>query len=212
MAYLLEWEQLGDALKRVVGAGSPEQLAQRDICLAIADQKIKIRPTVEFTTRSSNDHQLNQRFALEYRNYVRRLFTRSLSLELPWRLKPADFHWSESRFETLWQFEPGMEGFPGPPRLGLVQIELFTTDVIGVLCDRANGAEQERTGSKTGSGAKTRGIVEAIGQLWPTGIPQGLSAKERNNAIIEQMKHNKSSIPNDPARAIQRALKAQLLK
>jgi hypothetical protein len=62
--------------------------------------------------------------------------------------------------------------------------------------------------SKFGPGAKTRGIVEAIGQLWPNEIPKGLSAKERNRAIIDRMKLNKSSIPKNPERAIQRVLKA----
>ena len=56
-------------------------------------------------------------------------------------------------------------------------------------------------------GAKTRGIREAIKQLWPREIPKGLSAKERNNAIREQLEKNGGSIPEDLPRAVQRALK-----
>jgi hypothetical protein len=60
----------------------------------------------------------------------------------------------------------------------------------------------------TAPGAKTRGILEAINQLWPGGIPNGLSAKDRNKEIITQLAKNKSSVPQNIARAVQRALKA----
>jgi hypothetical protein len=66
--------------------------------------------------------------------------------------------------------------------------------------------------SKSGPGAKTLGISEAISQLWPNEIPQGLSAKERNNAITERLRQNGSSIPNSPARAIQRVLRTRQSK
>jgi hypothetical protein len=55
-------------------------------------------------------------------------------------------------------------------------------------------------------GAKSRGISEAIDRLWPHGIPHGLSAKERDNAILAQMRCDGASIPSDPMRAIQRVL------
>ena len=63
--------------------------------------------------------------------------------------------------------------------------------------------------SESGLGAKTRGIAEAINQLWPSGIPKGLSAKDRNNAVIEWLGANGHSLPTNPERAIQRVLKAQ---
>ena len=55
-------------------------------------------------------------------------------------------------------------------------------------------------------GAKTRGVAEAIDQLFSGEIPLGLSAKDRNRAIVEQLKRNRSSVPKDPQRAIQRVL------
>ena len=66
--------------------------------------------------------------------------------------------------------------------------------------------------SKSGTGAKAQGISEAISQLWPNEIPKGLSAKDRNKAIIDRMRQNGSSIPNSPERAIQRALQARQSK
>lgn len=66
--------------------------------------------------------------------------------------------------------------------------------------------------SLLGLGAKTRGIAEAINQLWPDGIPTGLSAKERNNAIINCLRDKGYSVPGNPERAIQRVLRARLAR
>jgi hypothetical protein len=60
---------------------------------------------------------------------------------------------------------------------------------------------------KVTAGAKTIGILEAINQLWPHGIPNGLSAKQRNNAIRVQLEKSHGSIPQDLPRAVQRALR-----
>ena len=61
--------------------------------------------------------------------------------------------------------------------------------------------------SDIGAGAKTRGILQAIGRLWPDGIPKGLTAKNRDRAIIDWLEGNGCSVPTSPERAIQRALK-----
>ena len=63
--------------------------------------------------------------------------------------------------------------------------------------------------SVSGPGAKTRGVLEAINELWPDGIPAGLSAKERNNAILVWLRSKGYSIPSNPERTIQRVLKAR---
>jgi hypothetical protein len=61
--------------------------------------------------------------------------------------------------------------------------------------------------SKSRPGAKTRGIAGAIDELWPNEIPKGLTAKDRNKAIIEWLAENGCSVPTNPERAIQRVLK-----
>jgi len=63
--------------------------------------------------------------------------------------------------------------------------------------------------AQSGPGAKSRGIDEAIDTLWPNDIPNGLSAKDRNKAIIKWLEQAGYSLPTDPARAIQRVLKAR---
>jgi 7-cyano-7-deazaguanine synthase in queuosine biosynthesis len=78
--------------------------------------------------------------------------------------------------------------------------------------ERNNNHEQpERAApkSKSGPGAKTRGIGEAIDKLWPGGVPKGLSAKDRNKSVIDWLGANGYSLPTNPERAIQRVLKRQ---
>jgi hypothetical protein len=71
------------------------------------------------------------------------------------------------------------------------------------------GDRSDDPGSKSGPGAKTRGIAGAIDELWPNEIPKGLTAKDRNRAIIEWLVENGCSVPTNPERAIQRVLKAR---
>jgi hypothetical protein len=66
---------------------------------------------------------------------------------------------------------------------------------------------EEWAAPKSRSRAKTRGIAEAINQLWPNGISKELTAKERDKRIIEWLKDNGYSIPSP--RSIQRALKGK---
>ena len=61
--------------------------------------------------------------------------------------------------------------------------------------------------TKSGSGAKSQGIEEAIKAIWSGNVPKGLSAKDRNRKITDWLTDNKLSVPTDPARAIQRVLK-----
>lgn len=211
MAYVPEWEQLAEALERVIASGGlSTQEAQCDICRAIADQKIKVRPRVNFIKRTIADHQLQHKFASEYRNYERQLFNRTIPFDMPPRLQPEDLDWDQSCFKHDLVFQPGMKEFPGPPRDARVGIELFSSDVTLLLCsgaDRWGAPTQPEIGAAFG-GAKSRGIARAIAQCFPEGIPPGLSAKARNRAILEQMQRDGSSIPLNPERAIQRALKA----
>jgi hypothetical protein len=65
---------------------------------------------------------------------------------------------------------------------------------------------------KSGGGAKARGVEQALDHIWPDKIPEGLSAKERNNTVREWLIAKRLSVPNDIAKAIQRALNARQLR
>jgi hypothetical protein len=83
---------------------------------------------------------------------------------------------------------------------------------------RVNEIERDVTACATpgakllGFGAKTRGILEAFEHLWPNEIPKGLSAKDRNKAVLEWLSCNSYSVPINPERAIQRVLKLMLTR
>jgi hypothetical protein len=117
--------------------------------------------------------------------------------------------WQERPGYPLFVLEPelaellGDEPKPSPSNLNV-------NEVVGGARredpDQRAAADSE---AESGHGAKSRGIVEAIKKLWPDGIPNGLSAKGRDRAIVECLKAAGDSVPIDPARAIQRALKAK---
>jgi|ERR1700688_3462328 len=51
------------------------------------------------------------------------------------------------------------------------------------------------------------GVVQAILDLWPNGIPGNLKAKERNRRIIVRLKEKGASVPTAVEKAVQRALR-----
>jgi hypothetical protein len=209
VAYQPEWERLAEALDRVTAAtGLQRREAQQDICRAIADRKITVRPRqAEPITRTMLDHSHNTKFAVELREFARQILDETI--ELSWRFDPDSLDWNESRSEV--RFQPGYAGYPGPPRFWYVWIELFSSEVTAVLCDRKTDSDQTFVPrSAAYGGAKARGIEQAYNQLWPEGIPVGLSAKERNKAILERIEASGGSIPN--SRTIQRTLKGLISK
>jgi hypothetical protein len=189
VAYVPDWEPLADALKRVMAAGISEDQAKPDLCNAVADRKICVRVTLA---------RRGQVFS-------------GGNVGVPSHLAPTDFDWELSRPLRPWPIGPvgpqnytWLSGWEDQP---IALVEISTVDVINVLC----GGEVNRKAQRAApAGAKARGVLEAINQLWPGEIPEGLSAKERDNAIREQLSKNKSSAPQDLARAVQRALKARM--
>jgi hypothetical protein len=183
----------------------------------MADGKITVRPSLDLIKKTVLDHQIHHRYARQITKFAHDLFSGVNRYPKPWelhkpfsvpkRLKPSDLDWHRSCFKVTWSIaiRPDIA-----PMLWHISIELCSVDVTKVLCARTNSAERTHAEAKSGSGAKTRGIAEAITQLWPNGtIPNGLSAKDRNRAIIDRMRQNGSSIPLKPERAIQRVLKAR---
>lgn len=195
MTYVRDWEPLADALKRVIASGVTEDQAKMDICGAVADGKIAVRVTIA-QSRYDRGGQVYS----------------GGNVAVPAHLSPADLDWLNSRPLRPWAIGPmpgqhytwigGWEKYP------IDLVELSTADIMSILnITVARATNAIRSSSKSGRGAKARAIDEAINQLWPDEIPKGLSAKDRNRAILDQIRKNGGSIPADPERAIQRALK-----
>ena len=204
MAYAPDWEPLASAVNRVVAAGATKDQAKRDLCLAIADEKIVTRVHLA---------------AKPYQPEI--VLLSGVHIDVPSRLSPKDLDWRHSRPIKHWpiaQIRPGESVMSFISRAGhLVErtidlIELCTSDVTTVLCVTRSNPNNEpvRAGLdfKSGPGAKTRGIADAINELWHGKIPKGLSAKDRNKAIIDWLPENGCSVPANPERAIQRVLQA----
>jgi hypothetical protein len=211
------------SLKRVMAAGVSEDGAKLDISRAIADRKIGVRVTI--ADQSSDiqgtltfgqfhvpDHLASEDF--DWNN------SRPLK---PWATGPR--HWKSDEWHSFsWR------------NRSISLIEVRTAEVIAWIektfdalagedpsasddvahVDKQEGAAghaEQPTPSpeaKSSRGAKTRGIEDAIKQIWDNDIPQGLSPKERNNKIRGWLKDNECSLPKSDAslaRAIQRVLK-----
>jgi hypothetical protein len=173
VAYTPVWEPLADALKRVMATGESEAEAKIDLCRAVADRKIDVQVRIA---------------ASEYG--MRGQVCSGGNVDVPVHLHPRDFDWVQSRPLKPWPIGPKFGehywSISGWKNRLIDLIELLTAHVTDVL---SLGAEphdkQAYAGSKSKSdpGAKTRGITEAISQLWPNEIPKGLSAKEHQEWV-----------------------------
>ena len=155
MPYISAWERLADAIRRVTAGRRPKELAQIDLCQAIADRTVKIQGKLrKHTTRPSTTKRI-----LEGKDF-----------EIPAEIKPADLDWDSSRPLKPWTVHREIFGFPG--QWELEWIELFRTDVTDVLC----GGPTEKTSSKTGSTSRSRPARErarqAIKELYPQDVPE----------------------------------------
>jgi Queuosine biosynthesis protein QueC len=101
--------------------------------------------------------------------------------------------------------------------MDLVKAALPSSSVLMMTVGRSE--ERKKNGksllgfskAKLGPGAKAWGIAEAIKGLWGHGVPRGLTAKERDKAIVAWLRANGHTVPLNPQRAIQRVLR-QLLR
>ena len=208
MAYTPNWEPLADALKRIMAIGVAEDEAKLDLCRAVADRKINIQVRIAATGRSWGGWSFS-----------------GAQVRVPTHLNPDDFDWVRSCPLGPWWI--GTKVLWGWEKQPIDLIQLSTADVRGVLCEpgarvspdilpptvgRVSGKaavpdKPTARKSTTSYGAKARGVTEAINQLWPSGIPPGLSAKERNKQVEDWLAVKGYSQPTNLERAIQRALR-----
>jgi hypothetical protein len=122
MVYTPDWEPLADALKRVIATGVSEDEAKMDLCRAVADRKIDVRVKI-----SASDYGMRGQ-----------VFSDG-NVDVPPHLRPSDLDWAQSRPLAEWPIGPRpgehyawIGGWKNRP---LDLIELWTADVIDILCD-----------------------------------------------------------------------------
>jgi len=205
LVYTPIWETLAEALRSLVAAGYTKPDAKLRLCAAIADEAITIRLVLaEDPLRNLPESSVS-----------------AAGLDLPARIFPKDIDWRRSQPIKPW---PLVGKSPGEPmtlylaRVGhhlerrIKTIEVRSSDVsriFGPATQVAPKPAQDAPSRQAGPGAKTIGIKMAIADLWPAGIPKGLTAKQRNNQIVEWLTSHGHSVPNGSGlqRAIQRALR-----
>jgi hypothetical protein len=204
VTYTPEWEPIAAALKRLVDTGMARNEAKRDLCRAIADRKISVR--VHFA-------------ADPYRHLPEEELS-GADLTIPSRLSPKDIDWRSSRPLGSWG---SVSKRPSEPvtlfaaRAGrlvdrkIEVIEVRTLDVSNLFCGPSNQVDvnppRDLPERRLAAGAKARGVKQAIEALWPDGVPDGLSAKDRDNKVVEWLRAKNLSVPANPGRMIQRVLK-----
>jgi hypothetical protein len=226
---LPKWVRLPEALQRVMETSVSEKRAKRDICNALADRKIRLRFFFMWRPKAEDFLTGRGKPTMEVR-YVKKN-------QIPAILRPSDFNWprSQVRKPELWLIQgPGGSFFGfcvvlenvhysasdlsphlerGGPSLAYEhRVELHSADVLEVLCTRDKVPDEQsgEVGRPQSGGALSRGMELAIKELWPDLItPTGLTAKDRNNMILDRMIRNGGSVPADKGapRAIQRAFK-----
>jgi len=161
MPYIRDWQGLPDALKSVASKDSSDDDAKRDICNAIADQKIKIR--------------------LSLRRHTSKLMTSrgrwltNEEVEIPSPLEPEDFDFENSRPIKPWAVRrekiPHLAGY-----WHIERIELSKSDVEKLLISSAGSSSaasiphQPASGPHRKSQTAREGAHRAIREVYPGGV------------------------------------------
>ena len=161
MTYVSQWEQLPDALERVMETtGLSKEAAQTNICRAISDGAIKVRAALgTHSTRPMRASNTN----LEGGDF-----------QIPTRLKPEDFDWQQSRPLKPWCVR--REAFRVSGYWNLKWIELSRADVTSVLCTvptagRSSADAEAKTGRRTRRRPNRERAQLAILAVYPDGVP-----------------------------------------
>ena len=152
------WLTLSDVSGRVE---RPKELAQTELCLAIADGTVKIRCKLKkHTTRSNTSNAV-----LEGKDF-----------EIPTEIKPEDLNWETSCPVKPWLVRRGSYSIPG--HWDLEWIEVCRADVTKVLCVAKEQDESTRhASSETPATSTSRPALE--NQEMPVGPGRRSTARPR---------------------------------
>jgi hypothetical protein len=102
--------------------------AQLDICRALSDQKIRIRPTIDPNATEIGSQLVEVPSSIWEKARQRLERQKIVPVPLvPKNLDPQDFDWENSHPKSSWLDTRGCS-------VGIAKIELYTADVIRVLC------------------------------------------------------------------------------
>jgi hypothetical protein len=148
MAYVPDWESLAETVARVMACGYSVSEAQRDICHALRDGKLRQRYRVE-RVQTPNGFDVNLQAVGQLRS---RFDQRDIigQPRVPPDLIPDDIDWLNSRPKCPWLDQHRF-------LVRIDKIEVSTKDVIRTLCVRPSGVSS----SGPSDLSSTRGPSEA---------------------------------------------------
>ena len=188
MPYVSAWERLADAIRRVRAGRRPKELAQIDLCRAIADRTVKIRCKLKRHTRGYTSNAV-----LEGKDF-----------HIPTEIKPEDLNWETSCPVKPWLVRRGSYSIPG--YWDLEWIEVCRADVTKVLCAAKEQDETTRhASSETPATSTSRPALES--QEMPVGPgrrstagprkPGAAGPGRRRGARPEKFERTKNAMRND---------------
>jgi hypothetical protein len=178
MSYTSDWENLADALRRLVASGMSESEAKRDLCHAIADRKINIRGQLG----PKNPMAI---VAGGVRRTLERIPPQGAMLSadnigVPSHLVPIDFDWERSRPSQPWPIgSKTYEHHSWSNRWSTRQIdliELSIADVVQILCVSDAGGTSASQANATMESKPIRRpprerALRALRDIYQNGIP-----------------------------------------
>jgi pyruvate/2-oxoglutarate dehydrogenase complex dihydrolipoamide acyltransferase (E2) component len=188
MPYAPAWERLPDAIRRVTAGRRPKELAQIDLCRAIADGTVKIRCKLKRHTR---------------RHFTSKEVLQGKDFQIPMEIKPEDLDWEWSRPLKPWFVRRECNSIPGP--WDLESIEVCSADVTKVLCvPRAQDENTQHAASETPA-STSRPALESqempigSGRRPPAGPrkPGAAGPRRRRGARPEKFENAKDAMRND---------------
>jgi hypothetical protein len=151
------WERLPDAISRIMAGGRSKELAQADLCQAIADGTVNIRCKLQ----QMHGRRFTSKDVLEGKNF-----------QIPTEIKPEDLDWELSRPVKPWFLRRECSSIPA--YWDLAWIEVCRADVTKVLCVPTGQDENTQHTARETPSSPSRPAGES--QEMPVGSGRGSTA------------------------------------
>jgi hypothetical protein len=180
MPYAPAWERVLDAIKPLMAGGRSKQLAQTDLCRAIADGAVRIRSQLE---RHTTNGFTAAGTVLQGTNF-----------QIPPKITPEDLDWEGSRPLKPWLVRRG--AFSPPGYWNLEWIEVCMADVTNVFC--RVGKQDETTLATSTSRPALESEEMPVGPRSTAGRkPGAASPARRRGARPKKFEQAKNAMRND---------------
>jgi hypothetical protein len=182
MPYRRAWARLPDAINFLMAAGRPKEVAQTDLCRAIADGAVGFRGKLG---RHANKGFSASGTVLQGTNF-----------QIPPEIKPEDLDWEGSRPVKPWPVPRGSFSLPGPWYLEWIEVSM--TDVTNVF---GSAEKHDETAAATSTSRRVVESEEVPDGTGPRSTaeqkPAAAGPARRRGARPEKFEQAKDAMRND---------------